>query len=732
MIKKKPSEKKLQATYTNLSRVIQQFLKGKRFSPMGQIALFERLSIAKEFIPICKDIIKELASKGLIELKGRKIYLKTAQPDVIIGTLRLHPRGFGFVIPDHKTEHPDDIFIPKHLTDNAVDGDRVEVCVSPNVSEKGPEGKILSVLERGRSHLAGTIFDIAPNGSYLIHAPLLGSSKKVIAQPGQLPTLQKGDRIIMKVDEWGDQTVPTTGAVSHCFGNIQDPSCDIAAAIEEFELRGLFPQAVIDEACEFGTRVTKSDLKGRLNLQKTSCVTIDPETARDFDDALSVKKDRKGHYHLSVHIADVAHYVKPDSALDLEASQRCNSTYFPGACVPMLPEQLSNNLCSLKPDVIRLTQSVLMEFDKTGTLIEYKIARSYIKSSKRFSYEEAFLVIEGKKKSPHRKHLLLMTELCRLLKKKRNERGSIDFALPELVVIIDEKGNPTGVKTIEYDITHQMVEEFMLKANEIVAKHLDDLGKPQLFRVHEEPAEENIRDFLSLARSFGFIIPDSPTKQDLQKLFDEAKKSPYVSQLCVGFIRSMKLAIYSPENVGHYGLSLEHYCHFTSPIRRYSDLITQRQLFEEEIALESLNATATRCSEQERVSFRAEMSVKTLKKLRLIKMQLEEDSTRHYKAFITRVKPFGIIFELKDLSLEGFLHISELEDDYFIYQQMIEQLVGRFSGKKHFVGEEISVMITSVDLITQETKWELAALSKRKPKKSRHPKRTKERHGTAR
>jgi ribonuclease R len=717
-MKKKPSEKKQQAVYANLSRVILQFLKGKHFTPMEQTALFKQLSISKELVPTCKKIITELLTEGLIEIKQRKIHLKEEKANILIGTLRLHHRGFGFVIPDHKTEHPDDIFIPKHLTDNAVDGDRVEVCVSPNVSEKGPEGKILSVLERGRSHLAGIIYEISGDGSYLVHSPLLGASKRVIAKPGTLPPLQKGDRIIMKAISWGDQTAPTIGEVSHCLGNILDPACDIPSAIEEFELRGLFPQSVVAEASQFGTETKKSDLKGRLNLTKTTTVTIDPETARDFDDALSISKDRKGHYHLNVHIADVAHYVKPGSALDAEAVQRCNSTYFPGACVPMLPEELSNNLCSLKPDVIRLTQSVLMEFDKSGSLVNYSIERTYIKSCKRFSYEEAFEVLQEKKKSPLLKHLQLMVELCGLLKKKRNDRGSIDFALPELMVVVDAQGKPTGTKWIEYDITHQMVEEFMLKANEIVSTHLDRLGKPQLFRVHEEPAEENMRDFLQLARSFGFMVPETPTKQDLQKLFEEAKKSPYATQLCVGFIRSMKLAIYSPENVGHYGLSLEHYCHFTSPIRRYSDLIIQRQLFEEEVPLSSLEEIALRCSDQERVSFRAEMSVKTLKKLRLIKGQIDEDPSRHYKALITKIKPFGVYFELKELFLEGFLHISELEDDYFIYQQTAGQLFGKFSGKKHYVGEEITVSVVNLNLITQEMQWELAVRNKRK-KKSR-------------
>ncbi|MBI2812248.1 MAG: RNB domain-containing ribonuclease, partial [Candidatus Melainabacteria bacterium] len=415
-----------------------------------------------------------------------------------------------------------------------------------------------------------------------------------------------------------------------------------------------------------------------------------------------------------VHIADVAHYVTADSPLDKEAVLRCNSTYFPGACVPMLPEELSNELCSLKPDVVRLTVSVLMDFDKNGTLLKHEVVRSYIKSQKRFTYFEAKDVLDGKTKSPHAKTLKLMVELCLLLKKKRYERGSIDFALPEIVLVLDEKGEPQGMKRIEYDITHQLVEEFMLKANETVALELHKRGKELIYRVHEEPQEENFEDFLKFARTLGFKVPVKPNNADLQALFEEARKTPSFSQLSVAFIRSMRLAQYSPDNVGHFGLALEHYCHFTSPIRRYSDLIIERLLFDEEPKDISLEKIAQRCSEQERVSFRAEMSVKTLKKLRLLNRYFQEDPAREYNAVITKIKPFGLFFELQDLMLEGFLHISELENDYFVYDEARNLLYGRSSGKVHRMGEPVVVRLTRVDLIQLESGWMLNTA--RKPK----------------
>ena len=638
---------------------------------------------------------------------------KKIENELITGTLRTHPRGFGFVQPDHPGKYPQEIFIPKHLIDNAVDGDTVEVEINPNSNwEKGPDGKVVAIIRRGRTHLGGTVHQINGKGTAYVHCPLLGAAKPILVETKK--KLKVGDRIILKINKWGDENKPTTGEVSHYLGHISDPSVDIPAAVEEFDLRDIFPKAAILQAKKWGEEVSKKDLLSREDLTSQISMTIDPETAKDYDDALTISKDKQGRYHLGVHIADVAHYVPVGSALDLEASERSNSTYFPGFCLPMLPHELSDHLCSLLPNVVRLTVSVLMEFDKDGNLLSHRIARTAIKSAKRFSYEEAKEVLDGKKKSPFEKQLRLMVELCHLLKAKRSQRGSIDFALPELVIVVDEKGKPTGTKFVEYDITHQLVEEFMLKANEVVAKHLSDQDKPVVFRIHEEPSSENIEDFYELARTLGFPLPPKPTQQDLQKLFTKAKSTPYGQQLSVGFIRSMKLAYYSSDNVGHFGLALEYYCHFTSPIRRYTDLIIQRLLFNEEGKNLDLDKIALHASEQERISMRAESSVKILKKFRLLQTWMKADPTKTYEAVITRVKPFGLTFELPAIMLEGFLHISELENDYFMFNPHQNTLVGRSSGKTHRVGELLVVRPVNLDLILLESKWEL--LQKRRKK----------------
>jgi len=380
----------------------------------------------------------------------------------------------------------------------------------------------------------------------------------------------------------------------------------------------------------------------------------------------------------------------------------------------MLPEELSNNLCSLKEGVIRLTATVMMQFDKQGDLIASDIFRSFIKSRKRLTYGEAKKILDNKLKSPHGKAIKLMSELCLLLKKKRYERGSIDFALPELIILIDEKGYPTGVKIEEYDITHQLVEEFMLKANEIVATHFSTKNLPSMFRIHESPAEENLEDFYALARTLGFSLPNKPSAQDIQNLFTKAKETPFAPQLSVAFIRSMKLAIYSHENVGHYGLALENYCHFTSPIRRYSDLIIHRLLFDEKVPT-NLEQISKECSEKERLSFKAEKSVITLKKLRLLKKYQDEDPKRIYSGAITKVKPFGFFFEVAPLQIEGFIHVSDLKHDYFEYNSKKQILCGQRTNRIITAGDPVDLFLDDIDLIQMEAKW---ALIQKKKKKS--------------
>ncbi len=661
--------------------------------------------------------------------KSNKKFQKVSQNIITQGVIHVHPKGFAFVSPDDCEAHPEDIFIPKHLKENAVDGDRVEIAISPDRKpNKGPEGSVKSIIERAKEELVGIVWIINAKGHYLLYIQSFGKSKKALVKKIPDANYQIGDRLVLKVLDWGDEKAPVICSVVEKLGTIDDPQTDIPAAIKDFGIRNDFPSGVINQVKSLSSEVEKKDLEGREDLTHLETFTIDPDTARDFDDALSVTEDKNGHFHLAVHIADVSHYVKEGTHLDEEAKKRSNSTYFPGKCVPMLPEELSNHLCSLKEKVIRLTISVIMELNNDGSVLKYKIVRGFINSDKRYTYKQAKAILDKNVESPHYDTLKLMEKLCLLLKKKRFERGSVDLALSDVVIQIDKQGNPTGYEIVEYDITHQLVEEFMLKANELVAQEFMKRDEPSVFRIHESPGEENLAAFYTLARSFGFSLPDKVEVADVQKIFELAKNSPFAEQLSIAYIRSMKLAIYSKENVGHFGLALENYCHFTSPIRRYSDLVVHHLLFKK--GEENLDKIAKSCSERERVSFKAEMSIVSMKKLRLLEIYQKEDPKRIYKGVVGKVKPFGIFFEVSPIQYEGFLHISALADDYYEYNNATDSLVGQNTGKCYKTGLELELFLEEIDLIVMESKWALNQPNNKKkfpPRSSKKKKHSKPR-----
>ena len=686
----------------NLAKSLLQFIQGRRYKPSTYEELAEQLALAPVHLERFKEILDDMISEKILVLQNNKYAVPTTVVPTITGTISVHPKGFGFV----KNEAGPDVFIPKQRLKDAVDGDEVEIEVDPNVSAKGPEGTVVAILKRSRTFLAGTVLG-KTGRHYTAFSPLLGPDKPIVLKPPKGTTLEEGDRVICKITSWNNESDLVEATLDRLIGHISDPSIDVEAAVAEFELPDGFSVEAIEEAKTYGAKVSAKDAKGRLDLTGDECVTIDPDTARDYDDAISLTRDDQGNYHLGVHIADVAHYVRPGTHLDAEAFQRCNSTYFPGQCIPMLPEELSNELCSLKPAVKRLTQSVLAVFNPQGDLLKYDIKRTVIKSRKRFTYKEAFAVLEKKEKSPHAELLDRMVELCHILKQKRFERGSIDFSMAENALIIDKKGVPLRIERIEYDITHQMIEEFMLKANEIAATHIAAQGKTLIYRVHEQPTSESFRDFYAFARNLGFQLPGEPTHRDIQKLFQEAKDSPLLAQLSVSFIRSMRLAAYSPDNIGHYGLALEHYCHFTSPIRRYTDLIIQRLLTNELPEECDLEKIAEKCSEKERISFRAESSVKVLKKLRLAGTYFSEDPTRAYQANVTRIKPFALFFEVPLFDLEASLHISKIGNDYFEFNAQKMTFRGSRTGRSYAVGQEIFVRLDKINYILQQTEWSI-------------------------
>ena len=614
----------------------------------------------------------------------------------ITGLFRSHRVGFGFVKSNSKG-FDFEVFIPKNATAFAVEGDLVKVEVLGK-DAKGFEGKVLEIIERKLRHIAGVVTALSGKKGYLL-SPLLGPSKEV---EFTLPKkeLRVGDRILIELDARNSKK-RFKGKFKKYLGQIKDPLIDTSTAISEFSLKENFPRDVLAEVKKLPLEIDPKSYPDREDLQKLTTFTIDPETAKDYDDAISLKRTKKGQYELGVHIADVSFFVEEGSALDREASMRCNSTYFPDRCVSMLPKELADNLCSLKANVPRLAVSTLMTFNESGELLNYRITRSIIKSCKRFTYEEVKEILDGKKKHKLHKNLVELEKLALILKQARKTRGCIDLALADSKMILDKSGVPKAIEKVDYDITHQMIEEFMLKNNEVIAKHLSDKEIPIPFRVHEEPKPDNISNFAQIATMLGASLKGAPSQEDLQKLFESIKGSKIEHYMSIHFIKCMKLAYYSPENLGHYGLQLDFYCHFTSPIRRYVDLVIHRQVFKK---LKDVNILeiADRCSDQERLSAKAESSVRELKMIRYFKKQ---KPGQIYSAIVTKVKHFGLFFEIPELLYEGFVHVSELGDDYFIF----DEKKGRFKGerkKKSFqVGKKLKVQIKSIDLILREIEW---------------------------
>ena len=625
----------------------------------------------------------------------------------IEGTVHTHPRGFGFFTAHDPKEMEQTVFIPASHMAGAVQGDTVivEILDKPMRPERGPEGIVQKVIKRKRTHVTGVIISQESKHRFAALAPIVGNEAIEVVQK-RAQRLRVGLRVVIEITDWDK----LTGRVTEKLGDIGNASLDIPCALREFEIESEFPEEAIAEALAYDPEV--KNIGDRRDFREDEIITIDPTTARDYDDALGVTIDEKGHYHLGVHIADVTFYVRPGTVLDTFAAKRCNSVYFPGGCVPMLPEALSNELCSLKEGVVRLTASVLMEFDTTGTLVNQEIVRGAIKSQKRFTYEEAKKVLDGKLTSPHKPLLERMVELCNLLKAKRRERGSVDLALPETVIQVDKRGKPTGFTVVEYDITHQLVEEFALKANEVVATHLAKELDHSIYRVHPMPSEEDQQEFFDMARQLGFHLPPSPSAEDIQKVFDAAQNTPHAHQLAVRYIRTMKLAMYSPDNVGHFGLGLEYYCHFTSPIRRYPDLFIHRLLFEQPEEKKTVDQVCIACSDAERNAARAESRVVLLKKLRYLKAQEEKqnkidpDEAIVYTATITKILAFGFTFEVDELGFDGLIHVSRL-DGYFIYDKERNLLQTENGSKRYAIGDSIELYVEEILLESAEVFWHL-------------------------
>jgi len=612
----------------------------------------------------------------------------------------LKERGFGFVIDRDK--NVDDVFIRRDDINGAMNFDLVLVYISKYKRGARAEGQIRRVIERKYSHIIGTLQ--YRNGMGILFSDDKTIKQEIIIKKENYNGAYKFDKVKARIVNYNFKG-KIECVVEEVIGNINDAGVDILSKILKYNIDPVFNDIVLEEANKYQS-VSEDDIKGRTDLRDEMIITIDGDDSKDFDDAVIVKKLDNGNYKLGVSIADVSHYVTKDSILDEEAFRRGTSVYLPGRVIPMLPVNLSNNICSLVPGEDRLTLTCDMEIDKHGKVVNYEIYPSVINSFRRMTYSKINKIFDGDVELAEEYVDLVsmfydMRNLAKVLRKKRETIGSINFETDEAYIELDEKGRAVDIRLRERGISEKLIEEFMLKANQVVAEHVFWLNLPFIYRVHDKPKEDKIERLLRMTAALGYKVKGNKeiTNLELQKLLDAVKGSSAEKGINLLMLRSMQKAIYSENNIGHYGLAFSHYTHFTSPIRRYPDLIVHRLLREYlfmdnqstdviDYYSKEMPEIASSTSRSERLAVQLEREVVDMKKAEYISKYIN----KHFDGIISSVTGFGIYVTLPN-TVEGLVHITELDDDYYVYDENLMMLVGERRKKIFRVGDKVTVRV---------------------------------------
>jgi ribonuclease R len=671
-----------------------------------------------------KDILNQLVKEGKLA-KHRGNRYEAAARNLFDGTIVVHRDGYGFVIPKEKPPGVEsDIFIPAALLNSAMNGDKVKVEITFRKSGGRAEGRVVSVEKRARETVVGQlrfdgqVFFVAPTDEKL--------PEKILVTDD---AAEHKDKIVeVELTRFPSETRWPAGKIVSIIGFLDDPNVETNVIIKKFGLPAAFPKEVEEEAAALPDALTDKDFVGRDDFRKRNTITIDPRTARDFDDAIDVEQLPNGTFQLGVHIADVSHFVITDSAMDLEARSRGTSVYFPDRVIPMLPEKVSNHLCSLNPKVDRLAMSVMMHLSRDGEVLDYSFHRSVIHSKERLTYEDVQEVLDGNAMLERRYahvalHIRTIARLAEIIQKRRHHRGAIDFDLPEPILTYDERGEVSGITKSVRLFAHRIVEEFMILANEVVAGHLEENDIPSLYRVHDEPDPMKVHDFAEIVSGFGLRFEPKKTEPaEFQKFISSIEGRPEERMLSYLMLRSFKQARYSEENIGHFGLASDSYTHFTSPIRRYPDLVVHRILKNEigrrgksAVPAAQLEAIASESSERERQADQAERELFEWKKMLLMEQHLGET----FEAIVIAVWRDGFAIELIDFFIEGFVPVADIPDDYYQLDQSLHALIGRRTKKRFRIGDRIPVQVVRVDKLLRRAYFlpgEIATKTAKGPK----------------
>ncbi len=715
---------------TDLERRILDFVTRPRYQPVKPRVIAERLNLSKEEVREAKRAVKRLVRRGQLAY-GANHLVKPAEPDSpksgrVVGTFQRMQAGFGFVrrhdpatgtpfVRSQQAEPPEDVYIPAKWTADAASGDVVLAQLNrQRPGDPGPRGEIVEVLQRQTQQFVGTYFEEA-EGAYVWVDGRVFAQPIAVGDPGA-KNAQPDDKVVFEMIRFPSPTREGEGVITEVLGPRGKPGVDTLSILREFCLPEEFPADVLDEAREQARQFDETDLADRLDLTAETIVTIDPVDARDFDDAISLEKLDNGHWRLGVHIADVVHFVRPNTALDREARDRATSVYLPDRVLPMLPEIISNSLASLQPQKVRYAKTVIMEFTPEGVRTHSECHSAAIKSSKRFTYEQIdeFLAEPapfGRRWGTKVCGLLShMHELAMTLRRRRRERGSLELDMPELKVDLDKDGRVTGAHVVQHTESHQMIEEFMLAANEAVAEQLAERELFFLRRIHEAPAPRKLKVLTEFVRELGFDVISLESRFELQKVLDMTAGRPEQHAVHFAVLRSMQRAVYGPQEEGHFGLASDCYCHFTSPIRRYPDLTIHR-LFDAILAgkkpvndYDALVVLGQHCSDRER---RAEAAERELTKIKLLSY-LSERIGEKMTAVVTGVESFGLFVQGIELPAEGLVHVESLTDDFYHFDRRAHTLAGRRSGNQFRLGDVLEVAVARVDLERRELDFRLA------------------------
>ncbi|MUK89198.1 ribonuclease R [Ornithinibacillus sp. L9] len=701
---------------------VRKYFKDHDRKPLAVHELEEELEIddAVDFKELVKAL-NELEHQGELVRTRKNRFGLPKKMNLIRGKIQMHAKGFAFLIPDD--EEQSDVYIHHSDLASAMNNDRVLVRIEKsNADGNRPEGTVIRILERAVTEIVGTYEDNKSFGFVIADDKRIPND--IFIPKSQNNGAVSGHKVIARITKYPEGRMSAEGEIIEILGHKNDPGIDIISIIYKHGIKVDFPDEVLEQASQTPETIREEEIANRRDLRDEVIVTIDGADAKDLDDAVTVKKLDNGNYKLGVYIADVSYYVKEGSPIDKEAFERGTSVYLVDRVIPMIPHRLSNGICSLNPQVDRLTLGCEMEIDSSGKVVNHEIFQSVIKTTERMTYKDVNRILVDKDEEVRDRYKPLvpmfeeMEKLAEILRKKRFGRGAIDFDFKEAQVIVDDEGKAQDVVIRERSVAEKLIEEFMLAANETVAEHFHWMDVPFIHRIHEDPDEGKLQNFFEFLGGLGYRVKGTSNEihpQALQKVLEAAEGKPEEMIISKLMLRSMKQAKYDPQGIGHFGLATEFYTHFTSPIRRYPDLIVHRlirtYLIEKTIDQKTIGSwkdklpeIARHTSAKERTAVDAERDTDDLKKAEYMQERIGEE----YTGVISSVTSFGLFVELEN-TIEGLVHVSYLTDDYYHFDEQHYAMIGERTGKVYRIGQEVKVKVTAVNMDEHAIDFEIVS-----------------------